>query len=40
MSWGDTEITPKGNKLRYEALEDECRVSSVQLILKTIIENS
>lgn len=27
MSWSDSEITPKGNKLRYEAIEDECRVS-------------
>lgn len=29
MSWNDAEITPKGNmRLRYEALEDECKVRS------------
>lgn len=26
MSWGDIEITPKGNKLRYEVIKDGCRV--------------
>lgn len=29
MSWNDAEITPKGNaRLRYEALQDGCRMSS------------
>lgn len=29
MSWSDAEITPKGNaRLRYEALEDECKMRS------------
>lgn len=27
MTWNDVELTPRGNhKLRYDAVEDECRV--------------
>lgn len=28
MAWSDVELTPRGNqKLRYEAIEDNCRVT-------------
>lgn len=27
LSWNDAELTPRGNqRLRYEAIEDQCRV--------------
>lgn len=26
MSYNDVEVTPKGNRLRYEAIIDECKV--------------
>lgn len=39
LSYNDNEITPKGNRLRYEALLDECRYKK-NIWAKSILEYS